>query len=147
MLKPLEQWICDRCGEIIKKPEDGYVVWKTDDSMREHSFHIIHQSICDNDPSFHASLALTDFLGERGRQWLLSTLSVGVVKKNLGQSSSPLPVNMDEFVDFFRRVQTPYYEEARLKFNDRNVLEWFSDGNELTPYTKDALIRIINQDF
>jgi uncharacterized protein YlaI len=23
-LKPLKQWICDSCGELIKKPEDGW---------------------------------------------------------------------------------------------------------------------------
>jgi predicted GTPase len=30
---------------------------------------------------------------------------------------------MDGFVDFFRRVQTPYYEEARTKFGFDTLLD------------------------
>lgn len=24
-MKPLSQWICDICGEVIQEPKDGYV--------------------------------------------------------------------------------------------------------------------------
>ena len=35
MLEPLKQFICDKCGETIKSPRDGWVEWleQGDDTM------------------------------------------------------------------------------------------------------------------
>jgi hypothetical protein len=27
MLKPLEQFICDKCSNVIEKPEEGWIEW------------------------------------------------------------------------------------------------------------------------
>ena len=52
---------------------------------------------------------------------------------------------MDEFVDFFRRSQTPYYEEARRYFWNGDLLADFSDANEMYPYRVEVLQRLISK--
>lgn len=82
MLKPLKQWVCDVCGEVIEKPEDGYVVWNDDDEFRYFDFTVIHQGRCDND-RLPNSLPVTEFLGEQGITVLMSKLSLGpVINRN-----------------------------------------------------------------
>ncbi|HLP81974.1 MAG TPA: hypothetical protein VK141_08330 [Nitrosomonas sp.] len=143
MLKPLEQWICDHCGDIIESPEQGYVIWRHDEQHRECDFQIIHQEKCDN-RAFPSSAAVEDFLGEAGLNYLLSFLSIGQIKVLLGQRNGASIRDIHEFVDFFRRMQTPYYEEARTKFSNNDLLEYFSDSNEVYPYQSEILKRIIS---
>lgn len=138
MLKPLEQWYCDKCGNIIEKSSDGYVIWRSDKNLKYYDFKIIHQTKCDIS-AYSASAALQDFLGVNGLVYLTSFLSLGPLKK----TSYSNVANNDEFVDFIRRVQIPYYEEARRKFTDPQVLEWHSDSNEVAPYFTEGLKRII----
>ena len=37
MLKSLEQWICDRCGQVIKEPNQGSVEWIDDSKTHKAS--------------------------------------------------------------------------------------------------------------
>ena len=148
-LKPLEEFICDVCGEIINSPKEGYVIWRSDrDHDRlQYDFKIIHQMICD-DRSCGNSMPLKKFLGVDGLSYLLAFYSLGPLK------TFPLPnefrsknriFNNDEFIDFIRRVQIPYYEEARQYFNKREVLEDYSDSNEYYPYLPHILKKIIEE--
>ena len=42
-LKPLKQWICDSCGELIKKPEDGWWEYLSDtNTYLVSGFRIVH---------------------------------------------------------------------------------------------------------
>ncbi len=144
MLMPLSQWYCDVCDQIIKKPEDGYVVWKCDKDLLNSDFRIVHQSRCDYRRDIYiSSMPLKSFLGHDGRSYLLSFLSLGPVKFNISRESCASAKDLDQFVDFFRRVQVPYYEEARRKFASSNLLHDFSDANEFSPYTAEALRQII----
>ncbi len=143
MLEPLKQFYCDVCGEIIEKPSDGYVIWqreRTETGLgKEHGFKIIHQNECDKDRvNYPSSMHLDHFLGPDGMAYLLSFLSIGPVKANLGQTHEP-KLDMDEFVDFFRRVQVPHYEEARQHFSHHEFLEDNCDNNEVGPYTQASL--------
>ena len=141
MTKPLTTWRCDVCGELIDSPESGYVIWKTDPNLLSFAFKIIHKKKCDlKDHS--SSAALSDFLGENGLAYLLTKLSLGPIKKSQGQPSACQIADMDEFVDFFRRLQTPYYEQARTRFGVAEVKDDFSDSNELYPYLPETLKRI-----
>lgn len=142
MLKPLEQWYCDTCGHVIESPSDGYVIWKTDDNQKSSNFKIIHQGKCDQ-KSYISSAALPDFLGQNGLAYLTGFLSIGPVKEKIGQGSHCDIKDMDEFVDFFRRLQIPHYEEARRRFSDHEVLERLSDWNEIAPYFPEELEKII----
>jgi hypothetical protein len=106
-------------------------------------FKIVHKTIdgarrCD--PGYPASLDLMHFLGTDGLAMLLSWLSIGPIKG--GGRPSIAVTDLDEFVDFVRRVQTPYYEEARPRFGDGKTLDWLSDANEYSPYRPDTLRKI-----
>ncbi|MDD4456999.1 MAG: hypothetical protein PHC98_05350 [Syntrophotalea acetylenica] len=142
MLKPLQQWYCDVCGEIIEKPSDGYVIWKRGADLKSSDFKIIHQGKCDLN-SHIASSALSDFLGQDGMAYLTSFLSHGPVRVRLSGPSSCEIKDMDEFTDFFRRLQLPYYEEARRRFSAPKVLERLSDWNEIAPYFPDEMKKTI----
>ena len=136
-------WICDVCQQPITSVERGYVIWKSGyDGGNEHSFKIIHQTDCDLD-DHDCSSALREFLGLDGLNLLLSHLSSGPVRKHLGRTSrAPIP-DLDEFVDFIRRVQIPYYDQARRRFSHPKFLEDFYEAGELTPYRPEMLRRII----
>jgi hypothetical protein len=54
---------------------------------------------------------------------------------------------MPGFVDLFRRAQTPWYEEARTRFQDSRVLEWFGGNNEHAPYIPKTLEEIAKDTF
>ncbi len=145
MLEPLKQWYCDVCGDIIKKPGDGNVMWRQDEKHMDCDFKIIHKKKCENESKYPFSMSLKKFLGEDGVQYLLQFLSRGKIKNNLGQSGGVCVNDMDEFVDLFRRVQTPYYEEARTKFDKAELLDDFSDSNEEEPYLEEQLKEIIEK--
>ena len=142
MLKPLEEWICDVCGDVIPSAEKGYVIWQTDNDLRPYNFKIIHQGRCDL-KHFNSSWELQGFLGDFGICHLLTFLTPGPIKRRLGDNGKDSPKNIDEFVDFFRRVQTPYYEEARRRFANHQLLEDNSDENQLAPYLPKNLRKII----
>ncbi len=147
---PLQAWLCDVCGELVTShSNNGLVVWRTDRTgggFRDHDFKIVHKTI-DSDPEpqrcdpgtaqgYNSSLDLDLFLGSNGLAMLLSWLSIGPLK---GGGSDPRVANMDEFVDFVRRVQTPYYEEARSRFDEETTHHWLGDANEYAPYLPETL--------
>lgn len=43
-MEPLRQWICDVCGKVIEKPEDGYVVWGTNEEGKIDKIRILHKN-------------------------------------------------------------------------------------------------------
>jgi hypothetical protein len=135
-------WVCDVCKEPILTVEDGYIVWKNNDTMQPHSFRIVHKNKCDKDNSFSSSSALADLIGDDGLNKMLSFLSIGVVAVNMGNGSDHSkhgPVSMTEYVDLFRRLHLPNYEEVRPLFNDPSYLDRMNGANEIYPYTQQVL--------
>lgn len=138
--QPLTRWKCDRCGEWIEGAASGYVIWGAHGHDNA-AFEIIHQGKCDDRTKTH-SAALGDFLGSDGLAYLTSLLSYGVVKNGMGVTSSdPLRRvhDIDQFVDFMRRVQVPFYEEARPYLLSPEAREHLSDANEVYPYLQEHL--------
>lgn len=132
MLKPLEQWYCDVCGEVIERPRDGYVLWKQDDKLQVYDFTIIHKGKCDQ-KNYPCSMDVETFLGAEGFVYLTAFLSLGPIKVAAG-SKWAKAFDMDEFVDFMRRMQTPYYEDARRLYDSEEMSERLGDANEVLPY-------------
>lgn len=132
---PLTRWKCDHCGQPIESADDGYVVWE-DDGSGDAGFEIVHQGQCDKSGKGSSS-ALRDFLGSNGLARLTSHLSYGILKDGAGQ---PKIADMDGFIDFFRRVQLPYYEEARSGLLSEKEA-WY-DATEVRPYMQDVLQRL-----
>jgi len=139
IMESLRQWICDNCGEIIEKPEDGYVFWKSQD-MKNYDFHIVHHVKCNLGNSFTKSMDLGCFLGADGLVRLLAMLDPGPMHQPNYQCEVS---DMREFVEFFRRVQLPYYEEARIYWQDAKNDDFFSDANELRIYLPSTLQELI----
>jgi hypothetical protein len=136
------RFYCDVCGESIDDVARGYVVWKS--VTHPSGFMIIHQKICDPKGEYSASSALRDFLGVDGLAKLTSFLSAGELKMGQGTEDACriAPAEMDHFIDFFRRVQLPYYEDARRRFSEDEVIQDLSDASEVYPYLERTLRRL-----
>lgn len=137
----LGPWICDHCGDTIENPADGYVLWDRRQAGPE-GYRIIHQGRCD-DSSYRSSMPLESFLGADGLTYLLSFLSVGPIRRALGDQSSSAVRDIDSFVDFVRRVQIPGYEQARPHYADPDVQARYSDATEHFPYRQEAIDELL----
>ena len=135
--KPLTRWRCDRCGEWIEDASKGYVIWGSHGDTKP-DFEIIHQGKCDNDAK-PRSQPLNDFLGSDGLARLTSMLSYGIVRDCEPPGDLHRVHDLDQFVDFMRRVQLPNYEEARSYLLSAEAKEELSSASESYPYLQKHL--------
>ncbi|OII35173.1 hypothetical protein BIU98_04425 [Curtobacterium sp. MMLR14_010] len=136
----INSWICDECGDAIESPSKGLLVW--DNGERKSNFRIVHKGQCDVDNS-QATAELSEVTGPDGQVRLLAFLSYGPL---MGPGSIPVRVaDLDEWVDVFRRLQTPHYEEARILYKRPEVKEALDDANELFPYEPDTMRRLLDE--
>lgn len=146
MKNKINHWYCDVCGEKVTI-DNGYVVWNPHghDALNDGDigFKIIHQGKCDLGTE-NASLALDFFVNEDGLARLTSLLSYGEFNR-LDESEEPKIGNIREFIDFFRRLQIPNYEEARRNFKNQDVIEMMYGANEIFPYTQEVLNEVKNK--
>lgn len=135
---------CDTCHEEITDIHGALLAWKdvpTEVGFQSSDFRIVHKGgKCDYDNSM-ATWELGYALGTDGLARLLYFPSIGSLRGPSGPE--PRVVNMDQFVDIIRRLQTPQYEEARRYFGTSEVREEFADANEFLPYTQQGLAAII----
>lgn len=149
-LEPLKQWFCDTCGEIIEKPEDGYLQWRRNSDFKIEDFVIVHHKVAsplnhDKDGCYkrhyNSDNSLVEFLGDRGLV-------------NLHSLADPGPYHMPEFdmfvndvrkwLEIYKRLHLPYYEEAR-QYWDRAINDgYFGDSNEIYIYLPNNLKRMID---
>lgn len=149
-MEPLRQWICDVCGRVIEKPEDGYVVWGTNEQGKIDKIRILHKNNhvngcvtgCDHDHRYPLSLPVESFLGDDGKVLLLSLIDPG---SNFQAEYQEHIANMRLFLEFFRRVQLPYYEEARLYWEKARVDGYFAGANEIWTYLPSTLKTLIEE--
>ena len=143
-LIPPQQWICDKCGKVIEKPEDGWLEWLEDHHGRG-SFKIVHHAAASRYPvkkrsCYHyphhpqgQGLYLGPFLGPDG----LAQLSVWVY--------SPGVKDLKEWVEMFRRLHVPHYEETRRCWRAAQSDDYFEGLVEEDRYSQDVLQGIIQQ--
>lgn len=140
---PLKIWYCDVCGDPITNPNEAIVTWKEDENYKAYDFKITHKNtngrFCD-DSRCANSMELIWVLGNSGLVLLTSFMSRGFFGNFNGGNSIK---DLDNFTDFFRRVQLPYYEEARKYFDTDLTKHEMQDSNEVSPYLEDMLKRII----
>ena len=98
------------------------MTWREDD-FRGFDFKIVHKNMdgyeCDTGAKagFTSSVDIEHYLGSVGQAALLAHLSLGPMA---GRSDMwPRVKDFDGFVDVFRRLQTPGYEEARSRSTTR----------------------------
>ena len=149
-LTPLGQWICDVCGQIIEDPDHGYVQFNTDANGKYNDFIIVHHAT--HSPlrdtggdcyKYRLDTDLPSYLGAEGIARLLSKIDLGhhIEPDFQGANTS----NLRAWVDFFRRLHTPYYEEARLYWAKAREDGFFAGANEVWPYLPDILEDLINR--
>ncbi len=161
-LKPLEQFICDKCGEIINKPEEGWIEWISEinnDDYKVYGFKIVHHSLHSplkrggcyhyTNHSGRSDSHLNHFL-ENCIIQLLSFLDQGPYLSP--EYKGPRVKDMREFVKLTRRLTIPYYEEARLYFGEAESDGVFDGANPISFYLPDTLEYIVetysdNSDF
>lgn len=149
MEKPLSKWYCDICGELIEKPEDGYVQFnRNNPNYNFDDFIIVHhyqasplkEKRKNGCYKYHSDLDLISFLGDEGKVHLLSLLD-----KDLYCNYNPhvQAVNLRDWNDLFMRVQIPYYEEARRYWYKAMADGYFDDKNEFNLCLPENLKEII----
>ena len=140
-LIPLRQWICDSCGRIIEKPEDGWFEWYSKKSIHS-NFRIVHhhRSCMYDDQNLRkqnilvADLNLTDVIGTDG-------LANSLFRVELSEKGVYKIEDLKEFVEILRRLHVPYWEEARLYW-DIAFREGFHDGCD---FGENRLLSILNE--
>lgn len=160
MLKPLEQFICDECGQVINSPKEGYVEWESgidkNGKMFARGFRIIHSSQASPmekingkgcfkyDESPYCSDIDLDYFQKTVHQKLFSLLDLGFMHDKNQEVGCQIS-DFREFVDFFKRLTIPYYEEARQYFQEAIEDCEISDENEIYLFTEENLKRIVQR--
>ncbi len=146
-LKPLGQWICDVCGEVIQSPKDGYVQWNRNLNQEIDDFVIVHHFSAspkkhnrDGCYKYDSDSDLESFLGERGIVELTALLDPGPYHM---PEYKTMVADIRKWIDFYRRLQLPYYEEARQYWEEAISDGYFDDANEIYIYLPEKLKRMI----
>jgi hypothetical protein len=149
-MKPLEQFICDTCGEVINEPKDGCIEWKFNEDGDRSEFLIVHhktKSLLEGENGCYqhndGMLPLENFLGARGIVQLTSFLDPG---SYFGSDfESPDVLDIREYTELVRRLQIPYYEEARNYWGIAISEGHFDGANEVSLYLPDSLKSLIEE--
>lgn len=145
-LIPGKQWICDACGEIIKEAKDGYVQWKCNKETGQiEDFVIVHHKSASPRKNgscyiYRLDSDLESFLGEHGLVELHSLVDPGEYH---AREYKPLVSNLRKWLDFYKRLQLPYYEEARQYWDKAMHDGYFGDANEIYIYLPNNLKAMI----
>jgi hypothetical protein len=162
-LEPLQQWICDECHTLIEHPDHGHMEWIVDARERASGFRLVHEDRRSprtpgdapatstrcyryaGHPRRH-DLDLTQFLGADGLVEMLAFLDPG--REHVPTFDGPRVRDVREFVEVFRRLHLPYYEEARLYWDRAHQDGFFGDMNEVLvflPFTLKSLVEKYGQ--
>lgn len=153
-LKPLEEFICDFCGEIIRTPAEGWLEWLVDPvSQKSYGFRIVHHATSSprklggcyqySHREDVRDLQLNDFTGREGLARLLSFLDEGPYHSP--EYHGPEVRDLREFTEILRRLEIPYYEEARIWWDKAMGDGYFGDANPATMYHPETLKGLVNR--
>lgn len=157
-MKPLMQWVCDKCGGLIVKPSDGWLEWLSGHNedgtdAPSHGFKVVHHSEASplgDEGCYHYELEydrsdthLDEMIGPNGLAKFLAMLSPGPV---FDEPTAPRrPVDESEYAECLRRLMIPHYEEARLYFDEARSDGLFDEANEIWGCMQDNLQAIIER--
>jgi len=128
-LKPLKQYICDSCGKLIEKPEDGWWEYLHDTKTDLVSgFRIVHHRVqcmyrgqeLRHKNKMVGDLDLNSMLASGGFGHMLHWLELSETRK------LSLRIEITEFTEIMRRLYLPYWEEAR-QYWEQAFSEGFHD--------------------
>ncbi len=162
-LEPLKQWYCDTCGDVIEKPEDGWLEWvqeKTEAGRLNCGFRIVHQFMASpranpagRDPEAGScyysrkQLPMDSHLHHAldfGIAYVLNLLDVGEYhdpdKREAGRV-----VSVREWSELVRRLYVPYYEQARRYFRQVKRDGDYDGVNDVGLYSASMLKGIVEK--
>ena len=153
MLIPLEQFICDRCGEVIHSKKDGWIEWlRTGDPRRVHDFRIVHHVTASplkgregcyhyNDSPNRSDEHLDQFADASAVYNLLHWIDEG---PHISEDfQGPYVADLREWSELSKRLLLPYYEEARIHIDQAIADDFLDDpGNPHYVYSVPVLKRI-----
>jgi len=165
-LKPLKQWFCDACDEVIEKPEDGWVYWSKDRDERGavfgkvHSFHVVHKfraspkragleprespHVSCYPPNIDQDTDLVLMLGPSGIIRLLSHMDVGMHFDAAGDEILRVK-DVRNWTETFRRLHLPYYEQARRHFKQAREEGRLEGEHETSLYNERTLRALVDE--
>ena len=142
LLKPLTQFFCDSCNELIDTPADGYIEFDKNEQLQYNNFKIVHnEERCFQ--GLISSFELSRLLGSEGIGILSSWVHVGPITDPVGREKSEY-ASVVEFAEFFKRLQLPYYEQAR-HYLKRAVESGYIDGNATGSHYPEGLKNIVSK--
>lgn len=157
-LEPLQQWVCDECGELIEEPSHGYVEWRrTDDPpYAKYGFRIVHHALQSPNRSRGGDcyysrqerggdMALPESLGVKGMIHLTSWIDPG--EEFLEEYDGPRVRDLREWTVLFRRLQIPHYEEARFHFAEAHADGNLGSANQVYFYLPEKGLRAILEQY
>lgn len=134
-LEPLTQFICDVCGSVIEKVEDGYLEWLGGYNEPVYGFKIVHDDgasprrqlgkNCYYPNNLSVSSQPLGFVaGIDGMSYLLTYFEF----EDLGGVRDP-----KELVEIIRRLHVPHFEEGRFYIEQAIKDGLWEDNREYMP--------------
>lgn len=120
MLKPLSQWFCDTCGEVIQNPNEGWLEWIEPVGGPASDFRICHHRPASpreegcyvhTNERYRSDGHLHWWAGDKAKLFLLKFLNGGEL--HAPQDGPPRIKSIAELAELTRRLTFPHYEEAR----------------------------------
>jgi hypothetical protein len=118
MLRPLQEWICDACGETIASSADGWLAWRCAPGAPGlpgrlfSDFRVLHRAGCvEPAPDPASGAPLSGFCGASGIVRLLVFVDAPRTADPTGAAHGV--ASGREYAELVRRLTVPYYEEAR----------------------------------
>jgi len=159
-LKPLKQWVCDTCRETIESADQGWLEWlQKSNQVRAstYGFKVVHQAFYSprkpDSNCYHYDMSpegtvksddyLSTYVGDKGLPAILMFVDVGPYLDR--DYRGPMVKDLREWSQLFKRLHTPYYEEARLYWNEADEDGFFEGANELWIYLPDNLKEVISR--
>lgn len=144
-LRPLEQWICDACGQRIERPHAGWIEWLAGPTRgtKAHGFRIVHNS---NQCQYPSSGRVHDLHLEHaiGPDGLVTLLGLLAPRRRSGILADGV-TSVEEWAMLVRRLHVPHLEEARQYWADAEADGFFKEINEESTFSQATLLAIIER--
>ena len=97
---------------------------------------------CDHDRRYSMPLPLESFLGDEGKVHFLSMIDPG---PDFREDYREHIADKRLLLETFRRLQLPYYEEARLYWDKAKADGYFDGANEIWTYLPRTLKNLVEE--
>lgn len=132
--QPLTVWQCDKCRGAVDA-QNGWVEWEAGSDFGPRDFHIVHNDrhcyFHDASP-FRKDCHIQDFLGAKGAYNLQTLVQPAPFFVDNFAGGNWLAPDLRGFYELYRRLQVPYYEEARPYFREAYRDGEMDGANETT---------------